>query len=275
MQTLWDHLAATLELTGLQILVWVVPLVILGCLMQMVAGWVESAARRLLGRGAAVFFWPGVVVHELSHAVMCLVFFHRITGIRFFAADPMAAHAGYVAHTYRPTSLYQRIGRFFIGTAPLISGALIISGATVWLMPEVAAVGFGIGPPVVMGPTFFLGHLGRTLSACIAANHLFRWEFWAFLVILVCTGSSMRLSRSDLRSAVFGFGCLAGFVFLVNLALYWAYPMAGMVSLLRVAAGASRFFVVYNLVLLALVVNVAILFLLVLMIRARAMLIAR
>lgn len=246
----WYHLTASLKLTGIQILLLLGPLAVYGWLMHRTAGALEAAAGRLGGRAARMFFRPGVLVHELSHLVMCVVFFHRVTRIRLFDFDPDSSRAGYVAHRYNPRSLYQRIGGFFIGTAPLFAGALILYGAARWLMPGLMVPDIAAGLPFPDLSQMILARAVRIAAACLAARNLADWRFWLFLYLCVCIGSGMKLSGSDMAGAVFGFVVLALFAVFVNLAMLVFYPVGGTVSMLRLAAAAYRWIDLYLLLLL-------------------------
>lgn len=76
----------------------------------------------------------GTPIHELGHAIACILFAHRITDMRIVSFDPSGAALGYVKHTYNAYSLYQRIGNFFIGLAPIFSGCAVLF-AGLWLLP--------------------------------------------------------------------------------------------------------------------------------------------
>lgn len=72
----------------------------------------------------------GVVIHELSHLVLAIIFRHRINGVCLLRIpnpnDPTDKSLGYVNHSWNTRSIYQSIGNVFIGTAPVICGVLII-----------------------------------------------------------------------------------------------------------------------------------------------------
>ena len=78
----------------------------------------------------------GTPVHELSHALMCVVFMNRITEIKLFQIDEESGTLGYVRHSYNPRNLYQLAGNYFIGVAPIIMGAVILYFAMRFLLPE-------------------------------------------------------------------------------------------------------------------------------------------
>lgn len=77
--------------------------------------------------GRILFSFIGTPVHELSHAFMCILFRHKITDMRLLILDPNSQCAGYVMHQYNKNSIYQNIGNFFIGTAPVFCGFMILS----------------------------------------------------------------------------------------------------------------------------------------------------
>lgn len=72
----------------------------------------------------------GVVIHELSHLVLAIIFRHHINGVCLLripnSNDPTDKSLGYVNHSWNTKSIYQSIGNVFIGTAPVICGVLII-----------------------------------------------------------------------------------------------------------------------------------------------------
>ena len=77
-----------------------------------------------LGRGYfGVTSFLGTPVHELGHALMCLLFAHRIERIRLF---PTRREGAVVEHSYRKRNLYAIFGNFWIGLGPLLTGTLVI-----------------------------------------------------------------------------------------------------------------------------------------------------
>ncbi|TNC80267.1 MAG: hypothetical protein C9356_15175 [Oleiphilus sp.] len=86
----------------------------------------ENIASAIGYRGLMYCSFPGVVLHELSHALMCVVFSHRITEVRFFDPNPQTRQLGYVNHAWNPNSIFHLSGNFFIGIAPFLMGAVVV-----------------------------------------------------------------------------------------------------------------------------------------------------
>ena len=102
--------------------------------------WMERMAMinyhsRFGDMGIKLTSFIGTPFHELSHALVALVFGHRINDIQWFNFN-MYGVQGYVAHSFDPSNPYQVIGNFFIGFAPIILGSLFIVVLYRFLMPE-------------------------------------------------------------------------------------------------------------------------------------------
>ena len=94
---------------------------------------------RLVGNGRVACYASGLIgtpIHELSHALMCIIFRHKITDMKLYQMDDETGTMGYVNHSYNPRNRYQKIGNFFIGVAPIIGGSLVIHFLMRWLLPE-------------------------------------------------------------------------------------------------------------------------------------------
>ena len=74
---------------------------------------------RLIGSGSRGWFYVtsiiGTPVHEMGHAVMCKLFFHRITAMRLWNPKPTNGVYGYVEHSYSRRNLWAKLGNLFIG----------------------------------------------------------------------------------------------------------------------------------------------------------------
>jgi hypothetical protein len=92
-------------------------------------------ARRLGWRAVLVTAWIGVPLHELGHLLAALLFRHRIVDVSFFDPDPRTGTLGYVRHGCSRRSVYQILGGFPIGVAPVVTGGLALAGLLAWMLP--------------------------------------------------------------------------------------------------------------------------------------------
>ncbi|MBQ9760334.1 MAG: hypothetical protein IJW16_03175 [Clostridia bacterium] len=74
----------------------------------------------------------GTPIHELGHAIMCLIFAHRITRIKLWSPSHEGGVYGYVEHNYNRKNPWARLGSLFIGVGPIFSG-LAVTVLMLWL----------------------------------------------------------------------------------------------------------------------------------------------
>lgn len=68
----------------------------------------------------------GTPLHELSHALMCLLFRMRIHRIALYAPNALTGTLGFVKFSYRPHSPMHALGRLFQGIAPMITASVLM-----------------------------------------------------------------------------------------------------------------------------------------------------
>jgi hypothetical protein len=174
--------------------------------------------------------WIGTPVHEIGHALFCLIFFHRIEKIKLFDPNPREGTMGYVVHSYNKKNLWQRIGNFFIGVGPVVFGALVLWLLMYLLLPEMKLLLKAIEKQaaiinalelsnwqVALSPLLESAKL--TLNALSKPENFSRWQFWLFVYYSLSIASHMELSLPDLKSALSGFLNLVLLIFLVNLTI--------------------------------------------------------
>ena len=173
-------------------------------------------------RGRTVCYVTGFIgtpVHECSHALMCLIFRHKIIEVKFFKFDSSDGVLGYVRHTYNRRSLYQRIGNLFIGVAPLVVGSLILAGLLYLLLPqlfsqvweELSAVNFLTD----IGGSF--GHIWQAFAGMF--SYMGTWQFWLFVLLGSLIALHMTLSRADISGARSGLVAYAAIFLITDLVL--------------------------------------------------------
>ena len=96
----------------------------------------SRAFSRLLGSGSSEIFDVtsiiGTPIHELGHALMCILFAHKITRIRLWSPDHPNGVYGFVEHTYNKRNPWARLGCLLIGLGPILSG-LGVTVLMLWL----------------------------------------------------------------------------------------------------------------------------------------------
>ena len=171
----------------------------------------------------------GTPIHELSHALMCLIFGHKIEEIKLYQPNSDDGTLGYVNHSYNPKNFYHQIGNFFIGVAPIICG----SGALLLLMrvlvPDVySEVTSELQFISILSTDFF------DLSTYAGYLDLF-WEiitdifdftnvgnafWWIFIILSLMISSHLELSTADIKGGLRGFLYIGGALLIVDIILF-------------------------------------------------------
>lgn len=156
--------------------------------------------RRAFGwKGILFTAWFGTPFHELGHVFFAKLFRHQINTVSLFEPNEETGSLGHVEHSYNPLSLYQRIGNFFIGGAPMIFGTMILMLFVWFLIPN----GQQIITPIVQiddaSITTILTGVTNTLRELWSLDHLTAWSFWVFLYLSFCVAAHMAPSRKDLK----------------------------------------------------------------------------
>ena len=265
------YIGQALVLSAELLLILFGPILLIALAMHLISATIRVRAASLLGE--TVHIWltaPGTVVHELGHALFCVLFGHKIRDISLFRPRKDGV-LGYVKHSWNRKSLYQNIGLFFIGTGPIWLGSALI------VLVSFALFGAELWRPlqaIHLVPTDFVTwrgnlHLGGefwqallTLFEQIHNAHLYSdWHFYLGLYLLFCVGSHVTLSPSDLQGAGAGLLALGVLLIAFNLSTLWLGNFA-----LAACLDAARYGALLTVLLLfALLLNLAIAGLLILL----------
>ena len=164
----------------------------------------------------------GTPIHEVSHAIMCIPFGHKIKQIKFFSPDNKGT-LGFVIHSYNNRNLWHVIGNFFIGIAPLLGGSICLYLLCHFLLPS----GNGV-LDLLLNETHFIKstspqtELFNLLISLVksivsdAQSKPFQTFIWAYL----CGSVALHLtpSKEDLKGALWG-GILFSLIIIVTLVL--------------------------------------------------------
>jgi len=247
--------------------------VLVGAIVVLAAahGAVERASRAILtstfGWWSVLWTgWIGVPIHEMSHLVMARIFRHHVSELHLFSPDPRTGMLGYVNHTWKPESRYQRAGNFFIGIAPVLGGTAVLILLTRLILPPGSALdessrilaGFLASPGTSTGLAL-ARHLALELPASLfSPPMLASWRLWLVLYLVMAVGLHMSPSREDLGGTWKGFAYIGGGLLCINVI---ALPFGGIpdsclgvvASIVAPAASALLLALVLNLVALMLV----------------------
>ncbi len=197
-------------------LLWLLGLIfIFGLILYLLARFTRRTYVKSVGYKMDVVFtgWIGTPVHELGHAIFCIIFGHKINEIRFYNPNPDDGTLGYVNHSYNTQSTYQKIGNFFIGIGPILFGSLVLYAALYYLMPSFLVAFSSIEKhSVAMAQDLQAGGMTSVVESLKVTTSLFfqtifnranfaNWMFWVFLYFSFCVASHMELSPQDIKGA--------------------------------------------------------------------------
>ena len=216
----------------------------------------KSLGNSLGPKGTYLVSWLGTPIHELGHALFCLIFGHKIETIHFFKPDPVTGTLGYVYHKWNPKNPWHVLGNFFIGVGPMVLGCAVLFGLFYFLIPDSGSVWNAIitnvsdiekGSPIGSYLTVFQGSALSIIKLIFTWANLAHWQFWVFLYLSICVASNIRLSPADIKGSLSGFGCIIMPFLILNLILllagrttdnvfpYTASVLGGIYSLLILA----------------------------------------
>ena len=167
----------------------------------------QRLAERFGWRSVMVTGWLGTPIHELSHALMCWLFRHRVDELVLFEPDRESGRLGYVKHSWRPGNWFEEIGNLFIGIAPLLGGSCVLAFLLWIFYPDAAMAAIETSRAGEAGT----GVIAQTweVAAQIGAEifsfqHLSTGRFWIFIYLVLCVGGHMAPSWSDYHGATRG-----------------------------------------------------------------------
>jgi hypothetical protein len=230
-----------------------------GLLIHFISQLTFKSLERAFGRKGVYFVaWLGTPIHELGHALFCLIFMHKIIKVEFFKPDPLTGTLGYVSHKWHRSNPWQVLGNFFIGIGPVILGCLALFAVFYLLIPHSSQVWDSILVRVnEVNQDYSIGTYFTILkdsslvmvSLVFTLSNLVTWKFWVFCYISICIASNVRLSLSDIKGALSGLGCVILPFLVINL----LGLVGGFGGERFIPFTASSLGVIYSLLILALV----------------------
>lgn len=197
------YLLDALKYSALILLYGVVPWLLLALVMQFISVSLRRSLANIFGVSLYILLTaPGVAVHELGHALFCIIFRHKIEDMKLFSPEEDGT-LGYVSHTYNTKSIYQRIGNFFIGTGPVWLGLTALWFTSAWLLPQEMTCSYDS----------ISGFLSSFSSEFFSFGFWARWQSWLWLYLSFAVTSHITLSAPDLL------GAADGIIAIINLVL--------------------------------------------------------
>lgn len=180
----------------------IAPLVLFTWIIHFLEWFMQQRLSRRFGWNSVMLTgWLGTPIHELSHALMCGLFQHKIIDMALFQPDKKAGRLGYVTHTYTRGNLFQEIGTFFIGIAPLIGGTAVLLALLMLFFPEVGRDSLFSSTANLSLWEQIQNSLQGLFSGLFQPSNLASLKLWVFLYLVICVGSHMAPSASDYQGA--------------------------------------------------------------------------
>ncbi|MBZ9634423.1 M50 family metallopeptidase [Clostridium sp. FP1] len=214
--TIIKTIVDTLYLTGMIILVGF----ILGFLRDHS---MENFQRSFGFKVVAITGIIGVPIHEMSHAIFCVLFGHKIKKVVLFQRRDENGVLGYVSHAYNPNSVYQQAGNFFIGIAPIFGGISVIIALMHIMIPktynEFINISLNninitsISPETIK---VILNSYIDLIKTIFSMNNFANPYFILFLFLAICISSHISLSSADIKGAFKGLIIIFLLILVVN-----------------------------------------------------------
>ncbi len=165
----------------------------------------------VIGRRAYIIvFWPGVVVHELSHLVAALLTFTKVVGFSLWPKSPQGGRQELGSVTHEATKNPLKL--IIISLFPLVGGILISWLIAWWLLPHFPAV-----PLLPLGDNSWASladYFSKWLAfiwQIMSALDLTAWQTWLFFYLILSLAAHLVPSLTDLNYALAGLTALALF----------------------------------------------------------------
>lgn len=181
---------------------------IFGLLFKLLSSEIQKLEINLFGLFSYIIIYPFVVIHELAHLIMALIFTNRITEVKLlnFSNDGTLGYVSFakVNSNFKIRNLYQNIGDFYVGLAPIIIGSGLFLITSKFINND------------LFKSIIKLSEKNETIFDLLASfrnlnnlQYLFNFNLILFILIIFSISSLFLLSKSDWE------GCLQGIPYLV------------------------------------------------------------
>lgn len=225
-------IARTVAISTLQQLFFTIGFVVV---FGFIVGLMNKAFHRLAGDKFGRIFsivtgFIGTPIHEMGHALFCLVFRHKILKIRLYQPNSDDGTLGYVNHSYNKRNIYQQIGNFFIGFGPILFGSAVLLIFMFWLVPNIFEVYRNSADfsKIQIADIFHFSVVNdifvvmkTTTINFFLSSEPGNWKWWLFIIPACSIAMHMSLSVPDIKSSWVGFCFIMLSLLIINANLYF------------------------------------------------------
>lgn len=179
--------------------------------------WLSDTYHRLMERytgktGLLITGLIGVPIHEMSHAVVAILFGHQIHRIVFFRYKDNEPTLGWVEHSYNRLSFRQSVGLLYVAIAPILIMPIIIA---LTLQHNNVLVGQGISTVLFewvlegksIQPNVFFPSIISDIENLVS---LMSWDNIGLFALVGCIALHASPSRADMRTVTHSLASLFG-----------------------------------------------------------------
>ena len=175
----------------------------------------------------------GVPIHEISHAILCVIFRHKIIKLVLIQKKDENGVLGYVNHAYNQNSIYQQTGNFFIGIAPIFGGITAIIALMHTIIPKtynkfitISMANINITKINYVSLHGILNSYIDLIKTIFSITNFTNLYFILFLFLAICISSHISLSSADIKGASKGLFVIFFIILLLNLLGFSKFVMA-------------------------------------------------
>ena len=130
---------------------------------------------------------------------------------------------GYVQHSYNKRSIYQQIGNFFIGIAPIFGGIFSIIALMRFIIPQaynrfINILVKSLHVTVLNKSTIegIMNSYAGLIKVIFSLKNFENPYFYIFLFVAICISSHISLSSADIKGASRGLWVIFLILFILN-----------------------------------------------------------
>lgn len=210
-------LLTLLKTTAFQLSAFLGLFFVIGFVLSKLQAFTQGLYQRSIGwRGILWTALIGTPVHELGHYFFCKIFRHKVSSISLYKPDRQTGNLGSVNHSYNPRSIYQKIGNFFIGAAPMITGSIVLVLLFRFILPNNERILLSIHNLNVSSVSIFFNGLSSILLSIFTKENFHSLQFWLFIYLSFAVATHLAPSWEDQKTMWRGFAWIILLLLIVN-----------------------------------------------------------